>query len=231
MEVYELEKYGSHMREPKGWIVELGEDIYHHTFGGSSWNIATAVTYEINDAPALLLNFDLNDPKLRSLSISQLDELPICSFINSNVWEKKQVFEILPHSHTVKLVSLCHEDPTDYDEEDRLHLPLIEKRVRLREMEEADYPITEQMYWANWDKFIGGPSFIRALGPPIWLQWVEAETCECGAVMEYVCSIGYENSEMPSGIIHNAPFFIGEGALYFFLCSRCLKITSISQST
>jgi hypothetical protein len=231
MEVYDLKKYGPRMKEPEGWIAELGQNGYCHKFGGSSWNVTSAVADEICDIPVLLLHLDLHDPKLRSLSIPELDELPICSFINSNVWEKKQVFEILPHSHTVNLVSLDQENPIDYDEEDRLHIALTEKPIYLRAMKEEDYPIDENIYWRNWEKFIGGPSFIRVLGPPIWLQWVEEETCECGVLMKYVCSIGYESSETPSGLIDDAPFFIGEGALYFFFCINCLKIVSISQST
>jgi hypothetical protein len=108
---------------------------------------------------------------------------------------------------------------------------LPEKRIRLRAMDEEDYPIDEDSYWRNCDQFIGGPSFIRALGPPIWLQWVEAATCACGTAMKYVCSIGYESCETPGGFIPDALFFRGEGALYFFLCKDCLRIASIFQST
>lgn len=231
MEVYDVKKYGPHMRGPEGWIAEVGEDSYCHKFGGSSWNLVSTITQELHDAPTLLLNLNLNDSRLNSLSIPLLAELPICSFINSNAWENKLVFEIIPHSHTVKLVSLGLEHLADYGEEDQLPIPLPEKRIRLRAMKEEDYPLNEQMYWNNWDKFIGGPSFIRVLGPPIWLQWVEKEACECGVLMKYVCSIGYESSERPSGLLNSTPFFRGEGAQYFFLCNNCLKIAAIFQST
>jgi hypothetical protein len=234
LEIYDVTKYGPHMRDtigPIGWIAESGENDYHHRFGGSSWNTATATGLDVCDLPALLLTFDLRDPRLNSLSVPYLNELPICSFINSNIWEEKQVYEIIPDTHTVRLVSIDQVDPSDNDEDIRLHLPFPEKDLRLRAMEVEDYPLDEDSYWDNCDKFVNGSSFIRVLGPPIWLQWVEEERCECGLTMKYVCSIGYEHNDNPSGLIPDAPFFIGEGALYFFLCSNCLRIVVISQST
>jgi hypothetical protein len=108
------------MREPEGWIVELGEDGFHHRFGGDSWTFVGASAYDACDVPALLLTFDLHDPRLRSLSTLPLDELPVCSFINSNIWEQKQVFEILPHLRALRLLSSGQENPIGYAEEDRL---------------------------------------------------------------------------------------------------------------
>jgi hypothetical protein len=231
MEIFDVKKYGPHMSTPKGWIAEPGEDNYRHRFGGNSWAITSGIDYDIDDVPALLLTLDLQDPRLKSLATPQLDELPICSFINSSFWDEKQVYEIIPQTHTVKLISSDQDNPMDNDNDDRLPLPLIEKQIRLRAMEETDYPSNEDLYWENCDKFVNGKSFIRVLGPPIWLQWVEEETCECGSPMSYVCSIGYENDTDPSGLIPNDYYFRGEGALYFFLCSNCLKIASICQST
>lgn len=231
MEIYDLERYGLHMRGPNGWIVELGEDGCFHRFGGNSWKTEGSVDIDVYDTPTLLLTLDLLDPRLSLLSTPRLGELPICSFINSNIWEKKQVFQISQDLHAVKLISVEHTSPTRYSGDDILITPIPEKRVKLKAMREEDYPINEEAYWSSCDQFIGGPSFIRVLGPPIWLQWVEKEVCACGVEMIYICSIGYENDKNPSGLISDAPFFRGEGALYFFLCKTCVKITVISQST
>jgi hypothetical protein len=228
MKIYGLDKYGPHLKGPNGWIVGFGEEGYQHKFGGNSWDIAR---FDGCDTPTLLLALDLQDPKLSSLPAMPLNELPLCSFVNSNAWEKKQTYQINPGLHTVSLVDLGCKDVICVDDADRLPIPFIERHIRLLQMKERENPIDEQAYWDNLDNFIGGASFIRVLGSPIWLQWVEEETCTCGLPMNYVCSIGYEDLQKPGDLIPGAHFFIGEAALYFFLCAGCLKVSVISQST
>lgn len=230
MEVYDVERYGLHMRKEQGWIAELGEDSYYHKFGGSSWKLSSSER-EVRNDPTLLVTLDLTDPRLIELSNFPASELPLVSCINSNAWEKRQVFQIDSDHREVKMVQLEVSTLTYLDYEDQLPNPLPERRLKLREMREEEYPIDEETYWSACDEFIGGNAFIRILGPPIWLQWVEKETCSCGAAMRYICSIGYEDYTKPSGIISGKHFFIGEGALYFFLCSSCSKIVVISQSS
>jgi hypothetical protein len=98
-------------------------------------------------------------------------------------------------------------------------------------MNNNEYPLSEQEYWKAVDDFVGGNSFIRILGPPVWLEEPVEVDCTCGLSTRYISSIGYESPKDSGGIVGGEPFFIGEGALYFFLCDSCLITTVISQST
>lgn len=229
MEVYDMEIYGPHMKDPQGWIIELGEDAYYHRFGGDTWS--TMDFKNICEKPVLLITLDLRDPKLISLRVPALDELPLCYSINCDTLLRKQALQIQPASRTVTLLDLDADSPEPFNAEDLFHNPLPERRVKLRAMGVDDYPVDEDVYEKACEQFIGGASFIRVLGPPLWLQWVEEEICTCGLLMTYVCSIGYEDINNPTGFIPDRPFFIGEAALYFFLCRSCLKTIVTSQPT
>lgn len=228
MQRYDVPRYGPHMATPKGWIAKPGEDEFAHTFGGSSWD----VTDKDNDLPrpALLMILDLKDPRISLPRINGLHSLPICSHINCDAWSKTQTYQINPDNRRITLVSQ-NDSFFQLDEVDRFPNPLPETRIVLDKMDREDYPIDEGTYWTACDRFLGSQSFIRVFGPPLWLEWVEEFTCECGLSMEYVSGIGYENHEHPSGIIPGRPFFIGEGALYFFFCPHCLKVVVTSQSS
>ena len=228
MQLYDVPKYGPQMSAPRGWVAGPGDDQFAHTFGGSAW--------EVNDIsnsvskPTLLLTLDLKDPRINLPPIDALQSLPVCSHINSDAWVGKQTYQINPDSKAVALAAE-NSSPEPLDEMDTFPNPLPETRITLHKMDPEDYPINEETYWKACDRFLGSSSFIRVLGPPLWLQWVEEHTCQCGLPMEYVCSIGYENYEEYSGIIRDRPFFIGEGALYFFCCFHCLKVVVTSQSS
>jgi hypothetical protein len=226
MKLYDLPRYGPQITASEGWIASLGEDKFAHTFGGSSWDL-----YDVNNKcrkPTLLINLDLRDPRIILPKIAALPLLPICSHINNDAWTTRQIYQIDP---TTKTITLSAEGGSrqPLDDEDLFPNPLPEKRIRLDKMSAEDYPLNEKMYWKACDRFLGSTSFIRVLGPPLWLQWVEKEHCECGLPMEYVCSIGYEDYEHRSGLIPDRSFFIGEAALYFFVCTHCLKAAVISQ--
>lgn len=223
---HDVPRYGPRMAIPRGWIAKPGEDQFAHTFGGSSWDVSD----ENNDLPkpALVMTLDLNDPRINLPKIDGLHLLPICSHINCDAWTKTQTYQINPDSRRLSLVSE-NDAFFQFDEMDRFPNPLPETRIVLAQMDREDYPINEEMYWTACDRFLGSSSFIRVLGPPVWLQWVDEPVCKCGLSVEYICSIGYENYQHPGGIIPGKPFFIGEGALYFFLCPHCLKVVVTSQ--
>ena len=223
------ETYGPHMGGPAGWIVEDGGDAYRHRFGGESWRTASALS--LCPRPTLLLTLDLNDPRLAPLKAPGLEELPLCYSIDCDLLLRRQTFRLQPATRTVTLIKLDADSPEPFDDDDALPNPLPEKRVRLRAMVREDYPTDEDSYWSACDEFVGGEKFIRVLGPPLWLQDVEHVPCDCGSPMEYVCSFGYEGDGDPGGFVPDGPFFIGEAALYFFLCRACLKTAVTSQST
>ncbi|MEW6738203.1 MAG: hypothetical protein AB1489_43415 [Acidobacteriota bacterium] len=220
--------FGSHMSGANGFIAELGKELFNHKFGGDSWKITCGNSV---DTPILLITLDLQDPKISFLKMDGLSELPLSSYINSDIWYKRQIYKINPSRQTIIEVSVEVTSPKLLDETVWFPNPLPEKPLKLRAMDQSDYPTNEDRYWEIRESFLGGNSFIRVSGPPLWLEYIEIETCECGASMEYITSIGYEDYNNPSGIIDDQPLFIGESALYFFLCRSCLIFHVTSQST
>lgn len=226
MQRYDAPRYGPHMAIPQGWIAKPGEDQFAHIFGGGSWDVSDKNT--ALPKPALVMALDLKDPRISLPKIDGLHSLPICSHINCDAWTKTQTYQINPANRSITLASE-NDSFFQLDKIDRFPNPLPETRIALDKMDREDYPIDEETYWKACDGFLGSSSFIRVLGPPLWLQWVDEPGCECGLSMEYICSIGYENYQHPGGLIPDRPFFIGEGALYFFLCPRCLRVVVTSQ--
>lgn len=223
----EMLKYGPEFATVTGWIAELGSDAYLHRWGGTSWEITNS--YVFNDSPSLLVTLDLNDPRLEDIRITGANELPLCSYVNSDAWLSTQVFQIDPVSRLVIMSGNQITQPHLLEDEDRFPNPLPEKRLILRPMTSDELPKDEDSYWKACDSFLGGSAFIRIAGPPIWLQYAEAHICDCGLPLRYVCSLGYENYDQPGGFISNRSFFLGETALYFFLCKTCLKVMVTSQ--
>lgn len=226
MLLYDVPIYGPQMAATPGWVARLGDDQFAHTFGGSSWDVSDPNTDL--PKPTLLMTLDLKDPRISLAQIQALPSLPICSHINCDIWTARQIYQIHPDTRTVTLIS----GSTSPELLNLFPNPLPERRISMHQMDPEDYPINEDMYGKACDKFLGtSSSFIRVLGPPLWMQWAEEEFCECGLRMEYICSIGREDYYHPSGIIPNQAFFIGEAALYFFFCPHCLKVVVTSQSS
>lgn len=212
----------------EGWIAELGREEYNHQFGGNEWKIQD--NKEIAGGPTLLINLDLSDPRLSQLHIDKLHSLPICSYINCDLWSKPQHFKILPDDKKVVLIEHSKHSSITLNNEEMFSNPLPATWIKLRQMIESEIPFDEESYWEACDTFIGGSSFIRILGEPLWLQSPEEPVCFCGNEQKYFCSIGYETNE-PLGVLKDKLFFIGEAALYFFLCAKCLIVSVLSQST
>ncbi len=223
------DKFGASYSNSVGFIAEISEDDadFQHLFGGESWKVIDK--NPIADGPALLFVLDLNDPKLCSLDIKGLRELPICSYINSDVWLNEQTFKINANKNEVLLISKSSKNINVADVEDFLPNPLPKKGIKLRKMKDSEYPVDEKSYWENTDDFLGGGSFVRVCGSPLWLQEVSPTKCSCNSNMKHIMSIGYEGWGEDFQYIDNAPFFIGEAALYVFFCDSCLEMKVISQ--
>jgi hypothetical protein len=218
--------YGPHMSS-RGYLAKLGLSQWSHRFGGASWKFDKSNYF--HDGPTLLLTLDLTDSSLTPLRCQGLQELPVCSYINNSIWSGRQVFQLYPATHVIGMVHQEVQVPEPLAQIDLIPNPLPEHPLQLIPMTESDVPLDEKSYWDICEKFVGGDSFIRILGSPIWMQRVEREDCTCGLQMTYACSTGYNVSE-PGEYLSGEPFFIGEGVLYFFLCRNCLKLTVISQS-
>lgn len=205
-----------------GWTAIPDKDIFTHCFGGTIWHVSDPKP--LAGGPTLLLSLDLTDPKLADLQIKELSTLPVCSYINCDVWIEPQHFQIRPDKSDIILVRRSTNFTTILDGNLAYPNPLPKTQFSLR-------PISfEQGDDSSVDSFVGGSSFIRILGPILWLQGVESQICDCGNEQKYVSSIGYD-FPFVTGFVADRPFFIGEAALYFFLCPDCLILSVISQST
>jgi hypothetical protein len=218
-----IKEYGVHLSEPEGFIVEIGDDLYNHKFGGSSWHIVDNLS---GYSPTLLLVLDLLDPKLKALK-TDLKELPLCSHLDCSAWTGKQHFKLNTLLKTLTLVSLEIVDFENWYA--GFTNPLSEKSIKLSPVEMLDYPITETLYWQACERFLNSDNFIRVLGSPLWMELEQKQNCSCGKSMQYICSIGHQ-SDLGRGYVDDTNFYIGEGSLYFFLCPDCLLLTVISQS-
>jgi len=221
-------RFGPDYSSPKGYTVWLGESGYAHSFGGDSWSLAEKVGEP--DPPVLLAKFDLSDGRLSSLSDIGLRELPLVSRIYSNAWLYRQDFRLLKVGNVFEVLSRYAGPVELLEGEERFQTPIPEKSIRLKKMGSLEYPVDEFTYETGCEMFLGSSCFFRLLGPPLWLQEPEDLMCiGCQHKMNYLAGIGYELYKEPEGFFENRPFFIGETALYFFICKRCLIQSVISQ--
>lgn len=222
-----MEKYGLDYKVPKGYILEIGEGNYNHFFGGSTWSISEleGVKYD----PCQVITLDLKDPSLDFIS-KKLIEIPLITYLNCSINEDIQVYSIDKDNRSISFEKNKVDEIYLLDVEDRLPFPLPECSLHLRDMDETEYPIDEDSYWDICDTFLGGESFFRVGGKPLWLDEVEDVKCTCGQKPTFVAQIGYELYDTFS-LIPDKTFYVGENGFYFFYCDDCQKVTVISQSS
>lgn len=206
----------------KGFVAELGADGYKHRFGGAEWSIRAAAG--ALPPPMTLLTLDVSDPRLSITS--DILGLPFCSRIDGASLERQSyVFEPIGRVVTFEGAG-WH---IQIDPADMLPVPLAERGLRLRPVKTEEDPEQVSKFEAQ-DTFLGGEAFLRVRGEPIWLGDPEEVECACSRRMKFMAAIGYENHEHPSGIVlPDRPFFIGELALYFFVCLSCRRVVVLSQ--
>ena len=212
-----------------GFTATPTNENFGHTFGGQSYRIQMNGPSE--DSPTLLLSLDLSADELASMRgfFGSCLRLPIVSFVNSDAWTNTQEYVFGNHDQTIEwktdVARMEMQNP-----EDRLPNPLPERRMKLSPMDSTDLPLQEEGYWRIGDDFLGGKKFIRIFGSPYWLQDEVIETCPCHKSMICAVSLGYELPEQ-AGLFCEKPFFIGEAALYFFVCFDCRRVRVVWQST
>jgi hypothetical protein len=226
-EYWQGQKYGPHMVIDGGSIAEPGEAEYRHRFGGDSWRVTDP--HPVFGGPTLLLTLDLADPRLAALRMPGLDEIPLASYLNCDAGNRKQRFRIEPETRTLVMVAREKQVPKSWPEEYWFPNPLPETRIRLRLMTAADWPIDEESHDRIENRFLGGPDFIRVLGPPLWVEEsLEGVKCTCGKLMRWICGLGYEDSPTdpgkPSAFVGGAGFDNAEAASQFFLCRECREV-------
>lgn len=220
-------RFGPAYCGPPGGIACPGRSLYAHRFGGSSWQVEDPSP--VFGGPVLLLSFDLHDPLFFSQRFEPLDELPLCSYVACDIWVAPQLYRVNPATRRVSLIQ--RGAPATEARFSELSGVLPERPMTIHTMALSDFPTSEEVYWAACDEFAGGTRFIRVLGPPLWMYAVAQVTCECGRSMQYVCGMGHENPRTPFGILDDAAMFVGDAALYWFLCPHCLLVSVMSQPT
>jgi hypothetical protein len=218
--------FGDRYAHPSGAIAQIGSGQYKHRFGGSSWSVKDQSP--LFGGPTLLFVFDLRDPLLARLGQTHLTELPLCTYANCGAWASPQAYRIRPRDMEIVLTERT--DPPTDEHYPEFAGPLREKALHLVPMTSVDYPTTEELYWQASDSFLGGTSFIRVIGPPLWMYAPATVECECGRLMDYVAALGYERVRGRSEFVEGG-LFLGEGAIYWFLCPACLALGVISQPT
>jgi hypothetical protein len=213
----------------RGHIAQLGRGSFKHSFGGECWK-ATGPLDQLG-TPTLLVCLDLQDPQLDpAVFPEKMDQLPLFSYINVDGMIGPQKYSI----RAAAKVAVFEVDEGQLQllpEESRLPSPLPEMDLILRPMEDREIPRDEASYWEAIDTFLGGDSFLRIGGPPVWPQEPHTPTCRCGASCLYIASIGYERYDDPKGYtVESRPFFIGEVAHFFFWCSKCQCISVLTES-
>jgi hypothetical protein len=177
----------------------------------------------VSPSPVLLITLDLSDPRLGVEA--GIPELPLCSRLDGTIERQSYLFE-------PGRAAITYEGPSWYvpiDTADMLPSPLEQHDLLLRNYKDDEDPEHASKYVVQ-DTFLGGSACFRIRGQPIWLVDPEKVICSCGRETEFMTCIGYENYEHPSGIVApTQPFFIGELALYFFVCFHCNRIVVVSQ--
>jgi hypothetical protein len=209
-----------------GWIAELGTGEFSHHFGGNGWNVHDPRA--VAGGPHLLLDLDLKDPRLGGLGLGDLERLPVCGYLNADFSSPPPRYRIDAANRRVDLIERSDVCAFVFEGDLQFPNPLPRRSLSLREMTDDE---SGQDYYKACDEFVGGDSFIRILGDPIWVQREETVNCLCGERSQYLCAIGYENYSRPGGFLDEGPFFYGELALYFFICSKCRVLTVTAQST
>lgn len=221
-----MKKWGSHYSDI-GFFPTVGNSKRAHFVGGRGWKFE-GVRGE--DMPVILVDLGLDDSRLsHAIPSSHPARLPIASFVNSAGWWPRQEYTFSSMDKTVnwKLPIMASDI---YQEDDRLPFPIDPVEIELVPMSLIDCPMTEHSYWEIADEFLGGAKFMRIIGSPYWLQTPVVESCLCGSEMDLMVTIGHEAFDS-DGLFCPKPFFIGEAALYFFVCWSCCRVHVIAQST
>jgi hypothetical protein len=219
--------YGMQYAQPEGFIASPGASSgFAHRFGGQSWRVVDDTP--VFGGPSLILVLDTRDPALRSQIDVPALELPLCSYVRSDVWANPQRFSVDHATHSVQVVE---RRPTGRTIEGPLPVVLPEHDMKLRPMRADEYPIEEDAYYRCCDSFLGGKAIFRVGGKPLWLQEPEEVRCRCSVEPTFVACMGYENYNGPYEFLPDQPLFLGEGALYFFYCAKCRELAVVSQSS
>jgi len=212
-----------------GWFVRRGIGGSSVANGRLNWTIAaSSVAMEL---PSVLLDIDLRDPALGSaLSSSDVpSRLPVMTCVKSDLWEHRQEYTFVDDAKEIRWISALTNGARAGSTNDML-VGSDQRSLVLERMTDTDLPTTEARYWAIGERFLGGNDFVRLLGSPYWLTEPMRCKCSCGGEMKMTVCVGSEGATREPLFGHE-PFFIGEAALYWFVCWPCRRVVVLPQST
>ena len=211
-----------------GLMAVLGSGAFPHRFGGTSWRVVEPAG--ATPRPTLILPVDLRDPAVQELlPVAERPyadhELPVAS--RSEILVDRQGYEYDPVTRAVVFTGR----PWTPDGEPELPAEIPERPISLRPVGPQDLRRGSDDLF---DAFLGGPAWLRVGGEPLWLEDPEAVTCTCSVSMLPLVWIGHESlrawrESATARFLDDRPFFLGELALYFFVCLRCRRVTVVTQ--
>ena len=221
--------FGPHWENHSGYRVIEGADKYNHKFGGDSWNVP--ICKLCNEPMHQIFTFDLEDPRLESIKVEGLNELPLVSCLNcSKSWDT-QVFKLNSENKSIEMMRQDDIENWVQDEEDKIQVPLPSIKMSLKEMLQNDIPTDNDKYEEAMELF-GTEYLCRILGAPLYAQEPLNRECTiCGKEMMYIATVSGESDYNSFNIIKEVDFTIGEMYLYFMMCKECLSIKIECQGT
>lgn len=192
---------------------ELKKGEFAHIFGGAQFEVVGVPGVDV--PPTLIFSLDTQDTRVWPFGdeVWRPSSIPVCSYVNNEAWYDRQEYTF---DENIARFVQCGPGGS-IDIEDRLPNPLPETNILLTPLLPSD------SFDSVTDSLMGGLDFVRVGGVPLWLFDALAVTCGCGSAMHHLLTLGYENYSARS-YMSDKPWFIGEAALYFFVCPKCLLI-------
>lgn len=207
--------WGKHWEGKIGYKLIEGVSKYNHYFGGETWQLP--VCKNCGEKYHQIITLDMTDERLDIGYHGS--ELPLVSCLNCSLMWKTQIFKIDDSKKEITVVSDDNSCGWIQDDEFKIPVPLPRKHMKLMPLQNDENPLTEELYYSNLDKFGFSNYLARILGAPLYMQSpVDYECPLCHQRMLYIASVcaGYGNT-----IFDSFDFDIGEGAIYFLLCTHC----------
>lgn len=211
-----------------GLMAVLGGGAFRHRFGGTSWRVV--VPDGATPLPTLILTIDMRDPAVHQVLPAEArayadHALPVVS--RSDLMGDRQHYGYDPSARTVVFAGESWSPAC----EPALPSEIPERSISLRGVGPQDLrPGSDDPF----DAFLGGPAWLRVGGDPLWRTDPDSVACGCGVPMVPLVWIGHESmrawgESRAARFLDDEPFFLGELALYFFVCLRCRRVTVVTQ--
>lgn len=196
------------------WEKLANRSVHSHKYGGVPSNGAPLPLCQGCQQPFhLLFQVDLADPDLAHLELPGLDYLFFFSCLNCASYEHAMYYLL---NNRGQEIAVLQQSPSVYVAEHPI--PLDERDVSHRLLEEDEYPKTEE----DERRLLSQEKKHQLGGRPLWIQGVEHIPClKCGKEMEYIAMVDTELRIGEDGFRERGHMFGDSGTLYAFVCRGC----------